>query len=193
MAATPQQYLIHLQIYKILQTILESHSTSGSTSVASSYAILLLRSAALFSTRAALFSTLHDETRQLYGVSKETRHGETPIASLERCHLTASAMTKNVWVFSSLVGQGRKENPLHLQLLPPSKSAWHHDPKIAVVDGPLSGPSQVLLGPSWGTKCDHFKLWKKIRPTRSRSVSLSPRFTIPGEDFFQHWHTNESA
>ena len=155
MAATPQQYLIHLQIYKILQTILESHSTSGSTSVASSYAILLLRSA-------ALFSTLHGETRQLYGVSKETKHGETPIASLERCHLTASARPKNVLgFFSSLVGQGWKENPLHLQLLPPSKSAWHHDPKIAVVDGPLSGPSQVLLGPSWGTKCDHFKLWKK--------------------------------
>lgn len=57
MAATPQQYLIHLQIYKILQTILESHLTSGSTSVASSYAILLLRSA-------ALFSTLHGETRR---------------------------------------------------------------------------------------------------------------------------------
>ena len=90
-----------------LQTILESHSTSGSTSVASSYAILLLRSAALFSTRAALFSTLHGETRQLYGVSKETRHGETPVASLERCHLTASARTKNVLgFFSSLVGQG---------------------------------------------------------------------------------------
>jgi len=108
MAATPQQYLIHLQIYKILQTILESHLTSGSTSVASSYAILLLRSA-------ALFSTLHGQTRQLYGVSKETKHGETPVASLERCHLTASARTKNVLgFFSSLVGCGVERKTLFI-------------------------------------------------------------------------------
>lgn len=187
MAATPQQYLIHLQIYKILQTILESHLTSGSTSVASSYAILLLRSA-------ALFSTLHGQTRQLYGVSKETKHGETPVASLERCHLTASARTKNVLGFFLrwlVVGsKGKPSSSTTLTALKIRMASW---PQDCGCRWTFKWTKSSAAGAKLRNKMRPFQAMEEIRLTRSRSVSLSPRFTIPGEDFFQHWHTNESA